>query len=298
MAVRFGLVGTGYWARTVHGAGLAAHPGVELAGVWGRDPSRTADAAAELGTAPVPTFEQLLDEVDAVAFAVPPTVQAPLALRAAGSGRHLLLDKPTALDPGEARELADAAEQSGVGSVVFFTSMFDLGRRDWAAGVRAAGDWDGAIGFWMGSLDTPGSPYANSPWRREQGSLWDSLPHAVSLLEATLGTIGAVTARGGHRDTVHLITEHPGGATGTVTGSLLTPEGARRSSFDVWGPRGTSSVPDSGDSSTAYRVAIDELLTQVDRAKPGHPYDVRYGAHVVDLLAAAQRQVEAARRPR
>lgn len=295
MAGRFGLVGTGHWARTIHGAGLAAHPGVDLAGVWGRDPGRTAGAAAELGTAPVGSFEQLLDQVDAVAFAVPPTVQAPLAIRAAGSGRHLLLDKPTALDPGEAQELAAAAEQSGVGSVVFFTSMFDLGRRDWAAGVRAAGDWDGAIGFWMGSVDTPGSPYANSPWRREHGALWDSLPHAVSLMEATLGTIGAVTARGGHRDTVHLITEHPGGATGTVTGSLLTPEGARRSGFDVWGPRGTSSVPDSVNSSAAYRVAIDDLLAQVEHGRPGHPYDVSYGAHVVDLLADAQRQVDAAR---
>ena len=295
MAVRFGLVGTGYWARTIHGAGLAAHPGVELAGVWGRDPGRTAEAAAELGTAPVASFEQLLDEVDAVAFAVPPAVQAPLAIRAAGSGRHLLLDKPTALDPREAHALADAAEQSGVGSVVFFTSMFDVPRREWVAGVRAAGDWDGAIGYWMGSVDTPGNPYRESAWRREQGSLWDSLPHAVSLLEATLGTIGAVTARGGHRDTVHLITSHPGGATGTVTGSLLTPEGARRNGFDVWGPRGTSSVPEGAGSSAAYAVAIDELLTQVERAKPGHPYDVRYGAHVVDLLADAQRQVDAAR---
>lgn len=295
MAVRFGLVGTGYWARTVHGAGLAAHPGVDLAGVWGRDPGRTAEAATELATAPVASFEQLLDDVDAVAFAVPPAVQAPLAIRAAGSGRHLLLDKPTALDPGEAHALADAAEQSGVGSVVFFTSMFDLPRRAWAAGVRAAGDWDGAIGFWMGSVDTPGSPYRNSPWRREQGSLWDSLPHAVSLLEATLGTVAAITARGGHRDTVHLITEHPGGATGTVTGSLLTPEGAYRNGFDVWGPRGTSSVPEGAGSSAAYTVAIDELLAQIESAKPGHAHDVRYGAHVVDLLADAQRQVDAAR---
>lgn len=295
MALRFGLVGTGYWARTVHGAGLAAHPEVELAGVWGRDPGKTADAAAELGTAAATTFDELLDSVDAVAFAVPPAVQAPLATRAAGYGRHLLLDKPTALDPTAAHALAEAAVEAGVGSVVFFTSMFDPVRRAWAGEVRAAGDWDGAIGFWMGSIDSPGSPYSSSTWRREHGSLWDSLPHAVSLLEATLGPVQSVTARGGHRDTVHLLTSHPGGATGTTTGSLLTPEGARRQAFDVWGPRGSRSVPEASATEVAFRVAVDELLAQVDAARPGHPYDVRYGAHVVDLLAEAQRQVDAAR---
>ena len=35
--LRFGLVGTGYWAREVHAAGLAAHPDVEFVGMWGRD---------------------------------------------------------------------------------------------------------------------------------------------------------------------------------------------------------------------------------------------------------------------
>ncbi len=293
--MRFGLVGTGYWARTVHGAGLAAHPDVELAGVWGRDPAKTSAAAAELATAAAASFDELLDGVEAVAFAVPPTAQAPLATRAAGYGRHLLLDKPTALDPAAAHALADAATEAGVGSVVFFTSMFDPGRRAWTAEVRAAGDWDGAIGFWMGSIDSPGSPYSTSTWRREHGSLWDSLPHAVSLLEATLGPVEAVTARGGHRDTVHLLTAHPGGATGTTTGSLLTPEGAQRHDFDVWGPRGTRSLPEDLSVQTSYRVAIDELVAQVSSARPGHPYDVRYGAHVVDVLADAQRQVDAAR---
>lgn len=36
--MRFGLVGTGYWARSVHAAALQKVDGVQLAGVWGRDP--------------------------------------------------------------------------------------------------------------------------------------------------------------------------------------------------------------------------------------------------------------------
>jgi hypothetical protein len=33
-AMRFGIVGTGYWARQTHAAALAAHPDADLVGVW------------------------------------------------------------------------------------------------------------------------------------------------------------------------------------------------------------------------------------------------------------------------
>jgi predicted dehydrogenase len=47
--VRFGLVGSGFWATTLHGPGLIAHPEVELVGAWGRDLRRSSVEAAQLG---------------------------------------------------------------------------------------------------------------------------------------------------------------------------------------------------------------------------------------------------------
>ena len=47
--MRFGLVGTGPWASRTHGPGLTAAKGVELVGVWGRHPEKTAVLAGELG---------------------------------------------------------------------------------------------------------------------------------------------------------------------------------------------------------------------------------------------------------
>ena len=35
--LRFGLVGTGHWARITHAPALASTDGVELAAVWGRN---------------------------------------------------------------------------------------------------------------------------------------------------------------------------------------------------------------------------------------------------------------------
>jgi hypothetical protein len=49
--MKFGLVGTGYWARVTHGAVLTADPNVDMVGVWGRDPDKTASIAKELGCA-------------------------------------------------------------------------------------------------------------------------------------------------------------------------------------------------------------------------------------------------------
>ena len=81
--MRFGLIGTGYWARVTHAAGLAAHPEVEFAGVWGRRAEATQELAAVHGVRAYDTIDDLIADVDAVAFSVPPSVQADAAVRAA-----------------------------------------------------------------------------------------------------------------------------------------------------------------------------------------------------------------------
>src|SRR5439155_13758261 len=99
--LRFGLVGTGYWARIAHAPALAATEGIELAAVWGRDPGAAAALAAEHGATSVDDIDALLAAVDGVAFAVPPDVQAPIAAAAARAGKHLMLEKPIAIAEAE-----------------------------------------------------------------------------------------------------------------------------------------------------------------------------------------------------
>ena len=98
--LRFGLLGTSYWALNTHGAALARSPHCRLEGVWGRDPAKAGDVAAHLGTKAYPDLDELLGQVDAVAMSVPPDVQAhpgrpcrpgrlPLAAgKALGAGRR------------------------------------------------------------------------------------------------------------------------------------------------------------------------------------------------------------------
>ena len=108
--LRFGLVGTGYWARIAHAPALASAEGIELAAVWGRDRQAAAALAKAHGATPYEDIDALLAAVDGVAFAVPPDVQAPIAVTAARAGKHLLLEKPLAISEAEADELVEAVD--------------------------------------------------------------------------------------------------------------------------------------------------------------------------------------------
>lgn len=129
--MRFGVLGTGFWAQRIHAAGLAGHEDTELVGVWGRDVAKAKAVGAEFDVAGFGDLDALLAEVDAVSIAVPPAVQVELAVRAAEAGKHLLLEKPIALSLRDADRLVDAVRASSVASVVFLTFRFQPGTATW-----------------------------------------------------------------------------------------------------------------------------------------------------------------------
>jgi predicted dehydrogenase len=289
--MRIGVVGNGYWARVTHIAGLLAQPAVTLTGVWGRDHAKSVPLAAEFGIAAYGSYDELLADVDAVGFSVPPQVQSELALRAARLGKHLLLEKPIAISEPAAAELAGAVAEAGVGSVVFFTSRFDPARRAWLAERAAQSGWDGASGLWLGAAFAAGSPF-DTPWRHAKGGLWDVGPHALSLLIGALGEITDLTARAGRRDLVQLLTGHESGARSQYSLSIDAPAAAARTSLLVWGEPGSYSLPDGpADPAGCLAIAAGELAALAADPAAGHPCDVHFGRRVVALLAEAERQL-------
>lgn len=291
--MRFGLVGTGPWARLAHGPGLLAADDVELVGVWGRTADRATALADELGTVAYTDYEHLLDDVEAVAFSVPPDVQGELALVAARAGRHLLLDKPVAVGSEDAWALVDAVRAAGVASVVFFTDQFAPSVREWHEQVRTQGGWRGGWVRWLAVLDDPGNPFRDSPWRHRAGALWDIGPHALSTLTNALGPIASLTAAGGIDDTVVLTMKHEGGATSTATLSLFAPPSAAVHDTTLWGEAGLSTMPRrvDGQDSQCLAVAAQELVASATSGRR-HPLDVAFGARITGLLAQAQAAVE------
>jgi predicted dehydrogenase len=294
--MRFGLVGTGYWAKTTHAPALASTPGAELTAVWGRDPAAAAALAASRGATACPDFGAFLDRVDAVAFAVPPDVQAALAVRAAQAGKHLLLEKPVALSAGDADKLVSAVDEAGVGTVVFFTWRFNTEIRAWLTDEQARGGWSregwsGGAAIWLGTSLQADSPF-NTAWRREKGALWDLGPHLVGMLWACLGPVTEVTAVAGKADVAHLVLRHDTGVTSTVTCTQSAPEAAAGTTVFVWGAAGRSVMPaELVDPVAALRTAAAELVAGVAAGRLAHPCDVRFGAEITRVLATAQAQL-------
>jgi predicted dehydrogenase len=290
MPLRFGVLGTGYWAQEAHATALAASDQADLVAIWGRDPARTRAAADRFGVAGHTDLDRLLGEVDAVAIAVPPDVQAELALRAAAARRHLLLDKPLALSLDAADRVAAAVADAGVASLVFFTLRFLPEVAAWMEQAEAAGDWRGGDGAWLGTALEPGSPFAGSPWRQRKGALWDLGPHMLALAIPTLGPVERVTAATGLGDTVHLLLGHQGGASSTLTLSQTVPPAAEGRSFQLYGPKGRSAVPPFELAHlVALEAAIGQLAAMVTAGATTHPCDVRLGRETVAVLDAAER---------
>src|SRR5689334_2940828 len=283
--MRFGLIGTGYWAAAVHAPGIVNHPGAELVGVWGREPAKTQRLATEFAAQPFSEVDELIAAVDVVAFSVPPDVQAELAVRAGAAGRSLLLEKPLALTVAEADRIVAAARTP---TVIFFTWRFDPEVRDWFRTEIDGRAWDGGSVTMLSSIFEPGNPFGESPWRKEYGALWDIGPHALALLVPTFGPVEHVTAVRGVRDEVHLGLRHASGAASTAILSLTSH--AQRTDAMFWGETGIAHMPEGGDVAAAYAAAIDAVLAG------DTDFDAGFGRDVVRILAAAE-EAGTGRRP-
>jgi predicted dehydrogenase len=295
LAMRVGLIGTGPWASTVHAASLAQHPTIEFAGVWGRDPARTADLSSKSGARAYADPERLMDEVDALSFAVPPAVQADLALRAARRGCHVLLEKPIATSVVDARRLEAEVAAAGVASIVFFTHRFIAGTQAWLERVRERGGLFCARAEIAFSVPLEDGAQARSAWRREYGALWDLGPHALSLLVPLLDEVTAVVAGAGRGDQVNLILQHPRNCSSTASVSLTAPPAGTGTHLNTDGEDGRQTLPEPSLENTlvvaAHQAALDALIDLAAHSQRGHPCDVHFGARVVEVLDAAQRSL-------
>ncbi len=292
MTVRVGLIGTGYWARVIHGASLAQNPNVDFIGIWGRDGAKTAEAANELGTHAYVDVNALLEDVDALSFAVPPDVQVEIATRAVEQGRHVLLEKPIATSATDARRLERTVSDAGVASIVFFTRRFKSEVQAWLQTLEERGSWDCGRAEFAASIYVPGGPFASSPWRREKGALWDIGPHALSLLWPVLGEVTAVSACAGRGDQVHLVMRHGNGRSSTASLSSTVPQAAIGTTVYFYGESGREVAPaDSSEPASlvvAHQKAVDALIELTRNPAAGYPCDVHFGARVVEVLAAAE----------
>ncbi len=125
--LRFGLVGVGR-----HGSRYAKHihedfPEIDLIGLWRRSAGEGEKQARQYGCRYFSTYSDLLSDksIDAVVVAVPPTLNVSVCEEAAYRGKHILLEKPMAINVKEAIRIRQVVSRYGVRLMVSQTLRFN-----------------------------------------------------------------------------------------------------------------------------------------------------------------------------
>jgi predicted dehydrogenase len=279
----------------LHAPMLAGGPETTLAGVWARRPEAARALAAAHGSRAVGSLEELWEVCEAVAFAVPPDVQAKLGTAAARAGRHLLLDKPLALTVAAAESLAAAVEEAGVVSQMVLTNRYGPQGRaflDAAQGFETIGARCASL---SGAL-LAGNPFS-TPWRRRHGALLDVGPHLFDLLEAAIGPIEELSGRGDPLRWVSLTCRHAGGQVSEVSMSLSLPVAEAVFECVLYGPAGALAFrrpPDPPSALAELEAAGAALRREFAAAVTGGTAPelaVNRGLRLQRLLDAAARSL-------
>ena len=194
------VVGTGFGCR-VHVPALRA-AGFDVVGLVGTDPDRTARRAERSG---VPEAFTDLDvalarpDVVAVTIATPPQTHAPLAVAAADAGKHVVCEKPFALDAVEARSMLAAAERAGVTHLVGHEFRWAPDRAVAARALAAGAIGAPRFATFVSYVPLVPDPAAKVPgwWFDEAaggGWLGASGSHVVDQIRTWLGEFASVSA--------------------------------------------------------------------------------------------------------
>jgi len=269
-SLRAAVAGTGF-IGAVH-ARSARLAGAELAGVAASTPERSAEAAQALGAERgFGSAEELVtaDDVDVVHICTPNHLHLPLAEAALAAGKHVICEKPLAVDAEGAQRLADAARGTDRLAAVPFVYRYYPTVRE--ARARVASGQAGAVRLLHGTyLQDWLSSAADDNWRVDEalggasrafadiGSHWCDLAefvsgHRIARLCArkltampershdegraafSAGNGGGPTRAVSTEDAVVMQFETDGGALGSVVISQISPGRKNRLWLEVDG---------------------------------------------------------------
>jgi UDP-N-acetyl-2-amino-2-deoxyglucuronate dehydrogenase len=198
--IGFAIIGAGMVAR-YHATAIGRIPGARLVAICRSDPARAEETAAQFGV-PCLTDEVALlarDDVDAVCICTPSGLHAAQTIAAARTGKHVLVEKPIALNLADADAMIAACEQAGVRLGVALQRRTEPEFQRVQAAM-AAGDLGRPV---LGSINMPylrpQSYYDSADWRGTWaldggGALMNQGIHLVDLLLWLMGDVAEVRA--------------------------------------------------------------------------------------------------------
>ena len=122
--VKVGVAGVGHMGKE-HARIYSELQEVELVGVHDSNPDTARKIAAKCKTRAFGSLEEMVDAVDAASIVTPTTTHLAIAEPFLKSGKHVLVEKPIAMDTEEARKLVDLAEKHGAKLAVGHVERFN-----------------------------------------------------------------------------------------------------------------------------------------------------------------------------
>lgn len=199
--IGIGLIGTGF-ARSAQAPAFQTCEGAELTAVCSGNIANARKVAEEFDTPHVcETWQQLiaLDEVTLVVIAAPPHLHHPATLAALEAGKHVICEKPMAMNLQEAREMIEyAAARPAQLSIIDHELRFNPTRRRMKDLIDTG--FVGDIYHITATVATGFRHAAQRPWnwwaeKARGGGLLGALgSHAIDQLRWLCGEIEAVCA--------------------------------------------------------------------------------------------------------
>jgi predicted dehydrogenase len=254
--VRVAVVGYGYWGSK-HMRVLSSMPGVHVT-IVEQDPERIAEARRNYPAAEsAHRLDDVLQRVDAVVVATPPSAHAEIALQALRHGRHALVEKPLATTVDDAQEMVETAAANGVHLMVGHT--FEYNAAVWKLKeIIDAGEL-GRI------LYIDAARLSLGKYQRDCNVIWDLAPHDISIASFLLDEVPRTAwvwakRHVGHRhaDVAYLRLDFERAATHAfVHVSWLDPRKVRR--VTVVGERKMAVYDDMSDNERVrvYDIGVD-----------------------------------------
>ena len=241
-----------------------------LVSIASRDPDRARELASRHSFARVGlSYDAVIDdpEVDAVYVPLVNSLHRKWTLRALAAGKHVLCEKPLAMNAVEADEMAAAAQLAGRHLMEAFMYRFHPRMRSFVQSLRNPLYVQARFGF---TLDKPTNYRMRSALGG--GALLDVGCYTVSVARWILGEPSTVHAHSRMGDEVDMTTSallgFPGGQTAAVWSSFESAEGQELTVVTDGAVHRLEMPFNSGEEGDQYRLMVESFGDSVIDDRP------------------------------
>jgi len=275
--IRYGILGFGRFAQRTIAPAIAACSNSRLVAIQKRSLSEAEALAREFGgSLAFDSAEELVrhPEVDAVFIVSANSEHCPQTLAAAEAGKHVLVEKPMAMNTREAQEMIDACRKNNVklmvGHMIRFSplalrlrELIQLGSLGRIIAARSEFYYDSRLSHrdWLFSRPIAGG-----------GPLYDIGVHCLDTLRFVLdedvvsirSELHPIPTNQATEATAQVALKFARGAVGSIFCSFEAPK--RRSWIEISGTEGIASAEDFTLSSRRLQLKI-EYRTEAERTE-------------------------------